>query len=202
MTSEWNRLRHQISSTAAVMTLFLLVGCGNSGAGSRLEMGGTERTDVQISSSKAVLIVPPQDALSNGKPLKRTGRAVARRIDASFSQYARLVDVLPQGDASKDKIKEAVAKKGYDYIVSAHILRWSADGDHWTKVPAGITLQIKVVDAKTDEEISSNMIEGKPSSTNLNPLTWFQETTITPDEFLIEPLDDYVDSLYCSLCVY
>jgi len=142
----------------------------------------------------AVLVVTPKDAVSKGKTYKGSGDVIARMIDASFSHYARLVDVYPSGDMTLDQLKDTAAKRNYGYIVLPTILAWGPKDEEWYKPINQAMLKMSVVDALTGNELSSNFLEGKGAGlSSYNPFNMEPEGSET---LLTRPIDDYVDSLY------
>lgn len=181
----------------AVFVLISVSSCSNNY--NRIETGGTERTSVRLNEDVAVLVTTPKDGGYGRQIENGSGVAAARTIDASFSRYARLVDVYPSEYHSLNELRDVIAKNGYGYIVVPTITVWGRKDNSWSKVlPTQVSVKISVIDAKTGREVSSNFLEGhgtSPSSFS----SLFEASDERPEELLSDLSDDYVDTLYGAL---
>ncbi len=164
----------------------------------RTETGGTRRTGLRLDESAAVLVTTPKDGGYGGKIYNGSGAAVARIIDASFSRYARIVDVYPSEYHSLSELKDTITKNGYGYIVVPTIYVWEHRTTDWSKVPSQVSVKISVLDAASGKEISSNFLEGQGVSSS-SVLSLFDLTADGPKELLPNLADDYVDTLYGAI---
>lgn len=164
-------------------------------------MGGTERTNTRLDESVAVLVTTPKDGGYGRKLYDGSGAAVARRTDAAFSRYARIVDVYPSGYHSLNDLKEIIAKNGYGYVVVPTIAVWEHKDKDWSAIPSQVSIRISVIDATTGKEISSNFLEAKgPPSSSVYSL--LNSDIEGPEELLSELADDYVDTLYGTVLAF
>jgi len=191
-----NQRQIYISKGRFILAIFfpiLLAACSNTY--NRVETGGTERTGVHLDESVAVLVTTPKDGGYNGKLSIGSGAIVARRTDAAFSRYARLVDVYPSEFHSLNELKDTIAKNGYGYIVVPTIAVWEHETSDWADTPSQVSVKISVIDATTGKEISSNFLEakGEPPSSIYSLLGLGDEG---PEELLSDMANGYVDDLY------
>jgi len=180
------------------LTLFVVVAVLSLAACSdkynRVETGGTERINAKLDKAAAVLVVKPNDAVNKGKTFKGSGEVLARMIDASFSHYARIVDVYPSSDVPLDQLRDTAAKGSYGYIVLTKVIAWGPKDDEWYKPINQATIKMTIIDALTGNELSSNVLDGKGAElATLNPFNMEPEKS---ESLLVSPIGDYVDSLY------
>jgi hypothetical protein len=180
----------------ALACSYLLVAC--STPYSRTETGGTDRTNMRLEENEAVLVMTPKDGSYNQKTYIGSGALVARDIDASFSQYARLVDVSPSEFRSIKQLSETIIENDYGYIVVPTIISWRQQEHGWSKAVTHITLKIVVLDAKTGRELSANYLEAKNKSLSegFNILNIFEDDAENPEDIVVQMADDYADTLY------
>jgi hypothetical protein len=188
-------MRSGIHLGLAILALLSLTAC--SGDYNRIETGGTERINVRLDESAAVLVTTPKDGGYRGKIYGGSGAIVASRIDASLSRYARLVDVSPYAYRSLNALKDEIAKNGYEYIVVPTIIVWESEDKPWSKTPSQVNVKISVIDAMTGKEISSNFLQAKgTSSPGILGLFDADSDADGSEGLLSEMADDYVDTLY------
>jgi hypothetical protein len=172
----------------------VLGGCSNKY--DRMETGGTERTGAHLDKNAAVLIATPKDPAHNRVVYKGAGEALARMIDATFSENARVVDLYPEETVSPDQFKDAAGKSTYGYIVIPTITKWGPNDNDLLKAIDHAAIKIKVIDALTGNVVSSTYLEGKSASLDsYNPFNMKDEGL---ENLLYNPLEDYVYSLYAK----
>jgi hypothetical protein len=173
---------------------FGLAGCENKY--DRMQTGGTERTGVHLDKDAAVLIATPRDPAHNRTIYKGAGEDLARMMNSTFSEYARIVDVYPESTVPLDKFKDAAGKSTYGYIVIPTIVDWGPHDKDFLKAINHAAIKVKILDALTGAEVSSTYIEGKsPEWDSYNPFNMKAEGL---ENLLYNPLDEYVYGLYAK----
>jgi hypothetical protein len=188
-------MQSKIRFGLAIFALLSITACSSNT--NRIETGGTERTNVHLNESAALLVTTPKDGGYRGKIYGGSGAIVASRIDASLSRYARLVDVSPTPYHSLNTLQDEISKNGYEYIVVPTIIVWENKDKPWSKIPSQINVKISVIDTATGKEVSSNFLQAKGTSSS-SIFSIFDTTSDTdgPEGLLSEMADDYVDTLY------
>lgn len=183
----------------ALSALLLVAACANSY--NRIEMGGTERIAARLDEDAAVLVMTPRDGSNGKRTYAGSGAIVARRVDAAFSRYARLVDRYPTEYHSLNDLQDVIIKNGYGYIVVPTIVFWEQGGKDWSKASSQASVKISVIDAATGKIVSSNVLEAKgPSPSSLYNI--LDSDTDGPDELLSQLADDYADAVYGAILVF
>lgn len=159
----------------------ILGGCGDSRYVSSLEPAE------QLSTAAIVYVSIPTDGRFGQINYVGSGYRAADVITGAFSRHAARVEV---GDRV-EQLEEAQASAqglGAAYVIVPEIRHWEDRETKWSYMADRAEVKVTVHDAQSGQTLASAVISGKSSHVKFG--------TAPPQAVLVEPLNDYVDSLY------
>ena len=139
-----------------------------------------------LDGTLAVLISTPQDGWYENTQYRNSGKMTANAMRAAFSKYTSVVDVTTL--CHGDDCLTGIDTKRYGYYVQPEILHWEERATEWSGKPDRIEIQLVVFDTETKSELTNSTFTGKSK--------WATFGGDHPQDLLIDPTNQYVETLY------
>ena len=164
-----------------VLITILATGCTASYKHSELKP-----ITASLDGSQGVLISTPPNGWYENTQYRNSGKMTVNAVRAAFSKYASIVDVTDS--CHKDDCLAGIDAKRYGYYVKPAILHWEERATEWSGKTDRIEIQIVVFDAETQGELTNATYTGKSK--------WATFGGDHPQDLLIDPTNQYVETLY------
>lgn len=172
---------------AFVMTAALGLGACTSTYQQR-ETSGVEASSARLDPGRTVFVSILADGRFGSRTYGGTGLLVAQKTAASFSRYARRVEIGGSPAASRAELLAAARKAGAGYLVVPTITHWEQRATEWSGIPSRVSIGLVVIDAETGLEVRSSLLESRSAiMTLMRPNT---------DALAQHLLDEHVSALY------
>lgn len=161
--------------------LLILGGCGDSRYVSSLEP--TER----LSTAATVYVSIPTDGRFEQIKYVGSGYRAADVVASAFSRHAARIEV----GGRVQQLEEALASAqelGATYVIVPEIRHWEDRETKWSYMADRAEVKVTVHDVQSGRTLASAVISGNSSHVKFNQAP--------PQEVLVEPLNDYVATLY------
>ena len=164
---------------------FVLVISFVSGCASSYEETALKPPTSKLTSGASILIATPTNGFYETKEYKGSGDSTARAVRAAFARYSNDVNISAECvnlDCLRGSQSTAV-----NYYVVPEILHWEDRNTEWSGIPDWIEIKLAVYDAEDGAELATAVVRGK----------WATFGGDHPQDLSPEPINAYVDSLYC-----
>ncbi|MCF6766577.1 DUF4823 domain-containing protein [Thiotrichales bacterium 19S3-7] len=135
--------------------------------------------EISQSTSQRVLILMANDGSDDAQIYKGSGKITTQLIQNVFRPYFKVVK-LESLNGSLENQLEMAKSQGYQYIIIPEILQWSDHYTFWTGVPDEVSLNLKIYNTNTQQQIDSFTIK---SESSLTP-----KPNQKPQDLLYQPL--------------
>lgn len=139
-----------------------------------------------LNPALGVLVSIPEDGWYGDTQYRNSGNMTANAVRAAFAKNAENVD-LANGCKDTECLSD-IDIINYGYFVKPIILSWEDRATEWSGKRDRIEIQIMIYDAVTKQEIGNSSYTGKSK--------WSTFGGDHPQDLLLEPTNNYVNSLY------
>ncbi len=140
----------------------------------------------KLDRSKTIMIAVPADGEYGGKPYLGSGRSTSLAVRGAFAGFANSTAI---NDACQDlPCLVSGSQSIVGYYVVPEILHWEDRATEWSGIPDSIEVKVSVYESVSGRELAATVISGKSK--------WSTFGGDHPQDLLLEPLKNYVTSLY------
>ena len=132
---------------------------------------------------KSVSIATPTNGFFKTEEYQSSGKMTTLAVQSAFARFSSTITVMP---ACKNLA--CLKDSSHYYYVIPEILHWEERATEWSGKPDKIEVKISVYDNLNLKELASTIISGKSKHATLGG--------DHPQDFLAEPINAYVQSLY------
>jgi hypothetical protein len=178
----------RMKTTLAILTLGVLSAC--TASYTQRETTGVEASAVRLDRDQTVFVAVPADGAYGGRVYAGSGRTVALKTAASFSRYARRVQVAATPTVARDELLAAARSVGARYLVVPSIAHWEQRATEWSGVPSRVSLGMATIDVATGHELRSGFLESRSAVMTL--------VRPNPDALVQHLVDRHVAEMYAA----
>ena len=160
-----------------------LLGCADSHQLTRLNGNDSQKLNI----NNAVYISMPKNGYYGNKNYRHSGLNTANILQSSFVRHIRNTTIGRHYENYNTSLKSA-NKNNADYLIFSTILHWEDRATEWSSIPDKVELKIEVISVNDGKTISSGIIKGKSGIATFGG--------DHPQDLLIEPINQFVSSLY------
>lgn len=142
----------------------------------------------KLDNRKPVYISVSEDGRYGSTLYNGTGVMTTQIIKMALSKY---VDSIVTDNRTTEDYRIALKNaksKNASYLFYPQILAWEDRATEWSGKPDKVTVKIRVVDVKSNKNISSILLKSNSS--------WWTLGGDHPQDLLEKPISDYINSLY------
>jgi len=148
----------------------------------------TSRSHKKLDNNKSVYISVSHDGRYGTILYHDSGIMTTQAIKMALSKHVD--SIITDKRTTEDygtALKNAKSKK-VSYLFYPQILEWEDRATEWSGKPDKVTIKIRVVDVKSNKNISSIVLKSNSS--------WLTLGGDHPQDLLEKPISDYINSLY------
>lgn len=166
---------------------FLAVAILQFGCADSYNLIREKQFDNQLSRSSSAYVVTPNDGRYGEKNYVGSGNTTAQIIRASLLKRLQIVSVSEKPEELLEAIEKARQKR-LSLVFYPTILHWEDRATEWSGIPDKVSVKISAIDANTETELDSSIIEGRSG------LATFGGDH--PQDLLPAPIEEYISSLF------
>lgn len=167
---------------AILFSIAALSGCADSHQWTPQQNGSA-----RIAPSDRVFVSTPTDGEYGNHVYKGSSRNTAKIIFNAISAKSRMVQMGGVAENYEDAASQA-QRSDQDVLIFPTILHWEDRATEWSMIPDKVEVKVDVVDLRTGDFISSDIIKGSSGLATLGG--------DHPQDLLPEPVAEFVSELF------